>query len=78
MSAWHGQEATSMDVIRSTDKVRGSQFLVLRMPDGRYAVGIGKRGHVVVDGVQRWNDDVDAYIEALNRAAARKVQRSRR
>lgn len=58
------------DVVRTTDKVRGRQFLVLRMADGHYAVGMSKRGRVMVDGVQRWNDDVDAYIEALDRLEA--------
>lgn len=64
-------------IIRATDKVRGAQFLVLEMEDGRFAVGFNKAGRVIVDGVQRWDDQTDAYIEALDRLAERKKTKRR-
>lgn len=62
-------------ITRATDKVGGVQFLVLEMSDGLFAVGWSKAGRVHVDGVQRWSDQADAYIEALDRLEERRKSR---
>ena len=54
--------------VRFAAKSRRGEYWVVEV-EGRFAVGLVRKGRILIDGCERFADDVDALCLAMERAA---------